>query len=271
VSISANPGVRKALNAAILLAASILGAFSLLLPFFGQPQGSGAMGMEHAGDAPLVFVALVVLCLGAVAANLDSSAYAHGQQMNSKVIAVLGVLTAMNAVLRTIPGPGGFNAVFILPILCGYVYGATFGFLLGSLSLMVSALIGAGIGPWLPYQMLSAGWVGMISGWLPHPNNRKAEVMMLAAWGVLSGLMFGAVMNLWFWPFLQQPGQENLYWRPGLSLLEGLKRYAVFYAVTSLWWDAMRAAGNAILILAFGGPLIVTLRRFQRRFQFVLE
>jgi len=211
-----------------------------------------------------VFVALVVLCLAAVAANLS------GRQMNSKVMAVLGVLTAMNAVLRAIPGPGGFSAMFILPILCGYVFGSTFGFLLGSLSLLVSALIGAGIGPWLPYQMICAGWVGMISGWLPKTGNRRLEVVLLAAWGVLSGLIFGAIMNLWFWPFINAPGDASLYWTPGVGLMEGLRRYAAFYVLTSLWWDAMRAVGNAVLLVLFGPALINVLRRYQRRFHFVL-
>ncbi|NPV08589.1 MAG: ECF transporter S component [Anaerolineae bacterium] len=253
------------LNHAILLAASLLGAGSLLLPFFAPPAGADQAGpMAHAGDAPVIFVALVVLCLGAVAANLA------GRQMNSKVMAVLGVLTAMNAVLRAIPGPGGFSAIFVLPILTGYVYGSTFGFLLGSLSLLISALIGAGIGPWLPYQMLCAGWVGMISGWLPHLRRPQAEMAVLIGWGVLSGLIFGAVMNLWFWPFINVPGEADLYWSPGATLAEGLRRYLAFYLLTSAWWDAMRAAGNAVLLALFGRALVTTLRRYQRRFQFSL-
>ena len=64
---------------------------------------------------------------------------------------------------------------------------------------------------------------------------------------------------------------KELFQGIAMGLMDGLKRYAAFYVITSLWWDAMRAAGNAILLLAFAGPLITTLRRFQRRFQFVLE
>ena len=256
----------RLVNSSILLAASGLGAISLFYPFVVPPgQPEGASPMAHAADAPVVFVGLVLLCLGAVAANLT------GRQMNSKVMAVLGVLTAMNAVLRALPGPGGFSAIFFLPILCGYVYGSTFGFLLGSLSLLVSALIGAGIGPWLPYQMLCAGWVGMISGWLPRARQRRMELAVLSLWGALSGMLFGAIMNLWFWPFINVPTRSNMYWTPGAGLVEGLKRYAAFYVLTSLWWDALRAGGNAVLLLLLGGPLLITLRRFQRRFQFVLQ
>jgi hypothetical protein len=35
--------------------------------------------------------------------------------------------------------------------------------------------------------------------------------------------------------------------------------------VTSLWYDAARAIGNAVLIVALGPALIKTLQRFKRR------
>jgi energy-coupling factor transport system substrate-specific component len=59
-----------------------------------------------------------------------------------------------------------------------------------------------------------------------------------------------------------------MYWQPGMGPLEVLKRYAVFYAVTSLWWDLARAAGNFLLLLLFAAPVVRLLRRFQKRFFF---
>jgi hypothetical protein len=38
--------------------------------------------------------------------------------------------------------------------------------------------------------------------------------------------------------------------------------------VTSLWWDLARAAGNALLLLLFGGAILRVLRRFRNRFRF---
>ena len=211
-------------------------------------------------------IILIVLCLGAVMVSIS------GGGSNSKMVALLGVLSAANAVLRAVPGPAGFSAVFMLPVLCGYVFGPTFGFLLGSLSLLVSAMIGAGIGPWLPFQMFVVGWVGLTSGWLPrlHPGSRL-EVGILGVWGMGWGLLFGAIINIWFWPYVFQPGQAEMYWQPGVGLSEVLKRYAAFYVVTSLWWDLARAIGNALLIWLFGMPLLKLLRRFQRRFFFEID
>jgi len=86
---------------------------------------------------------------------------------------------------------------------------------------------------------------------------------MLAAFGWVWGMVFGAVMNLYFWPFIA--GGSDQYYQAGLGIGEILKRYAAFYLITSLWWDAARAVGNAVLIVALGPALIKTLVRFKRR------
>lgn len=250
-----------------LAVASLIGVGAFIYPFFLPALPADGM-MAHAGDAPLLTVLLLGLCLVVILASLT------GGQMTSKLVAVLGVLTALNAVLRTVPGPAGFNAMFVLPILVGYSYGATFGFLLGALSLLVSALIGGGIGPWLPYQMLSTGWVGLTSAWLPklYERHRRQSVLhvweplMLAIWGALLGLLFGAAMNIWFWPYLAGSAGTSHGWLPGQKVSETLRNYLLFYVATSLWWDAWRAGGNALLILLFGRPILRVLRRFRSRF-----
>jgi energy-coupling factor transport system substrate-specific component len=258
------------LNVGTLLLVSLIGIAAFLYPFV-QPRESGAAaqggpgGVAHSRDAPLMFVILIVLSLGAVMGNMTGS----NGGLNAKMVASLGVLTAVNAVLRVVPGPAGFSAMFALPILCGYCYGATFGYLLGVLSLAVSALLGAGIGPWLPYQMFAMGWVGMTSAWLPRlPHRPRLEVVLLAAWGLLWGIGFGFVLNVWFWPFVYDSTQAGLYWRPGVRPVDALRRYLAFYAVTSVWWDVGRAAGNVVLIGLFGAPVLRLLRRFGRRFTF---
>jgi energy-coupling factor transport system substrate-specific component len=253
------------LNGAILALVSAIGLAAFVYPFV-RPAGSAGGGpnaMAHAQDAPFMFAALIVLCLGAVLGNLLS----HG--LNAKMVAALGVLSAANAVLRAVPGPVGFSAMQVLPILCGYVYGPLFGYLLGALSMTVSALLGAGIGPWLPYQMFTLGWIGLTSAWLPRlPHRPWLERTLLIVWSILWGFAFGMVMNAWFWPFVYDPAQSEIYWQQGAGIVEGFRRYLSFYALTSLWWDAGRAVGNAVLIALFGGPVLRLLRRFARRFTF---
>jgi energy-coupling factor transport system substrate-specific component len=258
------PGWRSTrfLAGAILALASALGLGAFLYPFF-LPSVPGNGMMAHAADAPLLFALLLLLCLAAVFASLTS------QQMTSKLIAVLGILTALSAVLRAIPGPAGFNAIFLLPILAGYCYGPAFGFLLGALSLAVSALIGGGVGPWLPYQMFATGWVGLLSGWLPELKQHHGwERIMLAVWGTVLGFIFGAIMNIWFWPFLAGTAQAGQGWQPGMPIWSTLRSYLVFYIATSLWWDLGRAVGNGALLLLFAVPILRVLRRFRDKFRF---
>jgi energy-coupling factor transport system substrate-specific component len=257
----------RGLSALILTLATLLGGIAFLYPFFvPQQRGSAGGFMAHAADAPVTFLILLLLCLVVIIANLET------RQMDSKVVAVLGILVAINAALRLIPGPAGFTAMLFLPILCGYAYGADFGFLLGTLSLLVSAVVTGGMGPWLPYQMFSAGWMGMASAWLP-PLRRfgRVEVIILALWGAVLGLVFGAIMNLWFWPYLVNVGASNTHGQPGAGLWATVGRYAAFYLTTSLWWDMGRAIGNFLLILLFGAPILQLLRRFRKRFQFAID
>jgi len=253
--------LQKTLNAAILAVASLVGLGSFLYPFLVPQQGQTA----HAQDAPLVFVLLVMLCLAAVLSSLSAG------WLNAKLIAVLGVLTAANAVLRGVEGPGGFTLMLILPILCGYAYGPIFGFLLGSFSMGVSAFIGFGVGPWLPYQMFAAGWVGLLSGLLPRlERSPRAETALLVVWGTAWGFVYGLLMNVYFWPYVMDVNQAGMYWQPGLTLGETLQRYAVFYGFTSLWWDLAAALGNMVLLLLLAAPVLRLLRRFRQRFFFTV-
>jgi energy-coupling factor transport system substrate-specific component len=256
--------MRRVLGVLILALATTTGLWAFIYPFFFPPEQSDGMVVAHGADAPFFFLLLLLLCLTVIIANLET------RRMNSKMVAVLGMLTAITAVLRLIPGPAGFSAVFFLPILCGYVYGADFGFLLGSLSLLVSAFITSGVGPWLPFQMFAAGWMGLSSAWLPDISRlgARVEVLVLAAWGAFLGFTYGAIMNLWFWPYLIAPGQEEMTWSPSLGLVQTLVRYGVFYLTTSLWWDGGRAIGNFALIALVGVPLLRLLRRFHRVFHF---
>lgn len=155
-----------------------------------------------------------------------------------------------------------------LIMLVGAVFGPLMGFQMGALTLLLSGFITGGIGPWLPFQMLACGWIGMTAGWLPALRSERSRVVMLAIFGAVWGLLFGALMNIWFWPFTA-PGagaDSSLYWSPDLSMAETVARYARFYVVTSLPFDAFRAIGNIVLVLILGRPILRLLERYRARF-----
>lgn len=260
--------VRATLSAFIVATASVLGIIAFLSPFFRSARPTSTETFAHAQEAPFLFLMLLVLALGAILADLSL------QRTSPQTVALLGALSAIGAALRWVPGPGGFSALFLVPILSGYVFGPLFGFLCGVFTLMVSAFLTAGVGPWLPFQMFATGWVGLLAGLWGRLVTRGRvtlapppawEVIALAVWGGVLGFVYGAIMNLWFWPFVFQPEQPGLYWEPGLSWQATLARYAAFYVATSLWWDFGRAGGNFVLLLAVGKPALRGLRRFRAR------
>ena len=152
-------------------------------------------GLAHSRDAPFVFAALLPCLIAVLLSEMTSG------RMDTKAIAMLGVLAAVGAALRPMgAGTAGLETVFFLLVLGGRVYGPGFGFVLGSTTLFASALLTGGIGPWLPFQMLAASWVGLGAGLLPPARGRR-EIAMLAAYGAASAFAFGMLLNLWFWPF----------------------------------------------------------------------
>ena len=187
-----------------LLAASLIGALLFLWPFFG---------FGPAGDAPALTVALAT-AVGFGAIELGA------RRLDARGLALLAALSALAAGLRLVlvTGIGGFSPFFFLILVAGYAVGPSFGFLTGALALVVSAIVTGGVGPWLPYQLFAAGWVGLGAGLvgrgrLGFPTRR--DIAVLAAYGVVAGFAFGAVMDLWDWSFFR--GAPDLGWQPGLG------------------------------------------------------
>jgi energy-coupling factor transport system substrate-specific component len=251
----------------ITLLISLIGLSAFFYPFFLSALPADLSANVRSDDAPIIFGILMPLLLLLVVAELSS------QRMNAKIVAALGILTAINAILRLPTGLGDSPTFFFLPLLLGYAYGARFGFLHGALSLFVSALLTVGIGPWLPFQMLAMGWIGMGAAglrWLRLREGSWLELGALTIYGYVAAMFFGVLMNVYFWPF--QAGGSGLSWQPGLSLIEALQRYWTFYVLSgSLAWDALRALSTAALILALGRPLLRELRRFYARFFWLAE
>ncbi|WP_110181794.1 ECF transporter S component [Nocardioides solisilvae] len=247
-------------SAAALVGVSALGLMMLGWPFLlDVPDGARV-------DPPFLFLALLPLLLVAVLAEMTEGG------MDARVLAVLGLLSAINGVVRGLgAGVAGLELVFFLLILGGRVFGPAFGFILGGTSLFVSALFTAGVGPWLPFQMLVAGWVGMGAGLLPRRPRGRSEVAMLIGYGVLAAYAYGALMNLWSWPFvlgIEVPGREGteLSYVAGAPLLENLQRFGLYTLVTSTGgWDTGRALTNAVALGVLGPSVLATLRRVARR------
>ena len=245
---------RSRIRIAVLIAVNLIGLMAFLWPFL-LPLAPG-VNENHRIDGPLILCVLL-LCLGSV---LFVELGRGG--LGPKAVALLGVLGAAMVALR-LPGfVFGFSAMFIVVLVAGNAFGPGFGFLLGMVGTFASGLFLGGLGPWLPFQMVAVGWVGMGAGLLPK-SSWRVRIGSLAAYGAISGYLFGAIMNLWSWPFLT--AGSAISWDAGASAATNLRHYLTYYAATSLAWDTFRAVGNAVLVLVLGRPLLGALDRAARR------
>ncbi len=269
----------------ILGGGSVLAAAAFAWPFF-----VGAVPADAQVAVPIVAFALIPALIVALAFTLDREMY------TAKTVALLGVLSAVGAAVRIAgAGVGGVEAVFVLLILAGRVYGARFGFLLGLLTIAVSSLLWGGFGPWTPFQMFACGWVGAGAGLLPRwqkatPPTEPArsataqrarirrlstrlrpataqrwraslEIVLLAAYGVVASYVFGLVMNLWFWPFAVGSG-TGISYEATADSGHNLTSFALYSLVTStLTWDTVRAITTVVGIALVGPAVLAALRR----------
>ncbi len=254
-------GVRLGWRSWLLIAvSSFFGLFAL-----GWPLILPAVDVapDHQADAPFILGAMLPLILLLVLAQITDGG------LDAKALAMLGVLSAINAVIRPALGAGtaGFESVFFLLILSGRVFGPGFGYMLGHTSLFASALLTAGVGPWLPFQMMCAGWVGLAAGLLPRRVRGRAELAMLIGLGIISAYVYGLLMNLWFWPTITGIGVEgvpagSLDYVPGAPITQNLLAFGWFTLLTSTGgWDTGRAIATTLALLILGRPLLVVLRR----------
>ncbi|HEY8675965.1 MAG TPA: ECF transporter S component [Candidatus Dormibacteraeota bacterium] len=242
-----------------LAAITAVGAALFVWPFIGPGEPGTA-----AAAAVSIGCVVVLLAIETMSRRLDT-----------RGLALIAAIAAVDSALRLalVSGIGGFSPMFVLILCAGYAMGAEFGFLCGATALLVSALVTAGVGPWLPYEMIAAGWVGAAAG-LAGASRRgrtpqRRDVVALAIVGIVTGFAYGAVMDVWDWTFFR--GAADFGFVPGLHAVDTALRFGRFYLATSLVYDSFRAAGNAVLVALLAAPVLGALVRLRRRHTVVIE
>ena len=222
---------------------------------FAWPFVAPQLGVA-AEFAPGIAIAAAIVIAGFALLTMNRSLG------SAQTVALLAALTALGMVIRFLGlGFGGVEPVFALFILAGRVLGARFGFALGALVMLASSLLWGSIGPWLPFQMFAAAWVGAGAAWLPRTKTRWAEAAVLVAYGVVAAYLFGLLLNLWWWPFAVGLNTSVSY-VPEAGFVENVTRFVTFSLVTStLTWDTVRAVTTAVALLVFGRPALAAMRR----------
>lgn len=244
----------KGVSLFALIATSAVSAIGFLWPFFisekqGHPQWIFLLATPFA---------LLVLLIGISNKSLDS-----------KSVALLAVLSALIAALRPMgTGAVGIEPMWFVLILAARVFGASFGFLLGTISMFLSAILTGGLGPWVAYQSFAAGWVGLGVSLIPKKVKGKMEIAALAFYGIIAAEFFGIAMDLQFWPWTLG-ADTQLSYRAGAPLGENFSHFISYHFLSSMAWDIPRAVFTASLILLTAKPVLHTLRRAHTRAAFM--
>lgn len=225
----------------------------LALATFTWPLYVGDISIDERAIAQTSLILLMPLLVGLILFEVSSGG------IGSRQVAVLAVLAALNAVVRMLgAGVAGIETLFFIVIIASYVFGSSFGFLLGASSMLVSALLTGGVGPWLPFQAMAAGLVGLGAGLLPRA--RKPRAIMIA-YAVFASFIYGGLMTMWNWPFMAGTGTVVSF-IPGAGLLENASQFLKYEALTGgLLWDTGRAITTGVLIWLTAPALLTTLGR----------
>ena len=142
---------------------------------------------------------------------------------------MIAVMTAISVLGRLIFGPiPAFKPMAAVTILSGIYMGPESGFLVGSLSAVVSNIF-FGQGPWTPFQMLTLGMTGLLSG-LPLFRVLLRKRLPLAIWGMAMGIMYSGIMDIWTVLSLI----DSFSWKRYLLALSTAVPYTVTYMVSNV-------------------------------------
>ncbi|MBQ3161177.1 MAG: ECF transporter S component [Oscillospiraceae bacterium] len=149
----------------------------------------------------------------------------------SRRMIIVAVMTALCITGRFIPF---FKPVTALTVITAIYLGGEAGFLVGAMSALLSNFY-FGQGPWTPFQMLAWGMTGLIAGILAKPLKRYKWLLLV--YGVLAGVLYSLVMDVWTVIWYDGSFRTELY----LSALVTAIPHTVMYSVSNfifLWFTA---------------------------------
>ena len=150
------------------------------------------IGITFFADRRYLVISLVL----AVFAILPFFMVFEGRKPKARELLTIAVLVAIAVAGRAAFFMlQSFKPVAAVTIIAGVSFGAESGFLVGSLSMMVSNML-FGQGPWTPWQMLAMGIIGFLAGILFQKGWLKARKGSLCIYGFLAVLfIYGGIMN----------------------------------------------------------------------------
>ena len=168
----------------------------------------------------------------------------------AREVVVIAVMTAFSVVGRLIFSPiPGFKPVTAITIIAGIALGAESGFMVGSLTAIVSNIF-FGQGPWTPFQMFVWGVLGFLSGLIFY-KKQTSNRFILAVIGLVGGIAYSMLMDIW--TTLSMEGTFNI------------SRY-LFYISSSSPFMAIYAVSNVVFLFVLAKPFLEKLNRIKTKY-----
>lgn len=168
----------------------------------------------------------------------------------AREVVVIAVMTAFSVIGRLIFSPiPGFKPVTAITIIAGIALGAESGFMVGSLTAIVSNIF-FGQGPWTPFQMFVWGVLGFLSGLIFY-KKQTSNRFILAVIGLVGGIAYSMLMDIW--TTLSMEGTFNI------------SRY-LFYISSSFPFMAIYAVSNVVFLFVLAKPFLEKLNRIKTKY-----
>lgn len=148
----------------------------------------------------------------------------------SIVLLVILIATASIGRLILISIPS-VNLQSFIVIMVGIVFGKKEGFIVGSLSALVTAMI-LGIGPWVVFQMIGWGLIGLTAGLIAE---KLDNIVFRVAFGLAWGLLYGWIADL-----------SGIFYLGSINLGSVLGLF-----ISSFPFDMLHGVSNAVLLAVF--------------------
>lgn len=191
------------------------------------------------------FISMAVSVLACVLFFISFENKSH----NSTRLVMIAILTALSVtgrlVFAAVPGIKPVTAIVIITAL---YLGSEAGFMTGSLTALLSNFA-LGQGPWTPFQMLTWGLIGFVAGILSE--KLKANKGLLYLYGILSGIAFSVLMDLW-----------SVIWQDGAF---NLSRYIALLASSAVFC-AVYAVSNVVFLCVLTKPIGSKLERIKEKY-----
>ncbi len=167
------------------------------------------------------------------------------KEIGTRRMVLVAVMIALSVVGRFIPL---FKPITAITIISAIYLGGEAGFAVGAFSALLSNFY-FGQGPWTPFQMLAWGLIGLAAGTLAVPL-KKSKIFLLI-FGVVSGLAFSLVMDVWTVLWYSNGFDGELY----LSAVLGALGHTALYAIS-----------NFLFLLLLAKPIGQKLERIKLKY-----